>query len=119
MRSPRLSYRALFSLYGASALTLLPFALMYAYASKHGADHGTALVLCLSIGVIMALVVWAWLEPKLVHQPLAVSMNYDALLSSAASSFTMQVIHSDGVNVNERGSVDMRKGFATPSRRAA
>jgi len=68
MRSPLLSYRALFILYGASALVLLPFG-GYAYVCLHAWDKPSALIIFLVLGVIAALSVWAVLEPRLLAGP--------------------------------------------------
>jgi len=69
MRSPLLRYRALFILYGASALVLLPFGSGYAYACVHGWDKPSALIIFLVLGVIAALSVWAVPEPRLLAGP--------------------------------------------------
>jgi hypothetical protein len=53
-------------LYGASALTLVPFGVLYALAVQYGWDHTTLFVVCVALGVAIALMVWTWLEGRIV-----------------------------------------------------
>jgi hypothetical protein len=80
--SSRLSHRSLFLLYGASALTLLVFGLIYAYAHRRGWNHSYAVFL--GGGVIAALLVWSRVESRLLVTTV-VTMNYDSLITSALS----------------------------------
>lgn len=66
-RLPSLSHRSLFVLYGASALTLVPFGVMYALAVRHGWSHATSFFGWVAIGVCAALMVWAWIEKNMAR----------------------------------------------------
>jgi hypothetical protein len=67
MHLPSHSFASLFSLYGSAIATLLPFGVAYAYACEHGWNASTALVLLLSAGVVAALIVWFFVETKLLR----------------------------------------------------
>jgi hypothetical protein len=67
---PPLNHRSLLILYGASALILIPFGFLFAFAVQHGRDRTVSFVACLALGVVVALVVWTRLERKIVdHAP--------------------------------------------------
>jgi hypothetical protein len=86
MRLSPLSYRSLFVLYGASAIVLLPFGGVYAYARTHGWDRNSALLVCLISGVAVALLVWSRLEPRLLaSQPIKIDLNLNPAMPTASS----------------------------------
>jgi hypothetical protein len=82
-RLPSHSYRLLLVLYGASAVALVPFGLLYAYAVENGRTQPVVFWACLGIGILAALIVWANLESRLSHRSPSLSspqrnitMNY-------------------------------------------
>jgi hypothetical protein len=86
MRLSPLSYRSLFVLYGASAIVLLPFGGVYAYARTHGWDRNSALLVCLISGVAVALLVWSRLEPRLLaSQPIKIDLNLNPAMAAVLS----------------------------------
>lgn len=66
MRFSPLNYRSLAILYGLSAIVLLPFGIVYAYAVIHGWNRDHALIICLAVGVLTDLLLWSRLEPRLL-----------------------------------------------------
>ena len=66
MRFSPLNYRSLFILYGLSALVLIPFGAVYAFATIHGWNRNLALIICLISGASVALLLWSRLEPRLL-----------------------------------------------------
>lgn len=81
-------YRDLLVLYVATFLTLITFGLAYTYANKHGWNHVVSTSLCLILGVITALLVWAGIEKRLQDGPRQLRINISAAASSDASFLT-------------------------------
>jgi hypothetical protein len=66
MQFSSLNYRSLFLLYGLSALILIPFGGLFAYLTIHGWNPPHVLVVCLIFGITAALLLWSWVEPRLL-----------------------------------------------------
>jgi len=78
MRLPSLNYRSLFILYGASIASMLPFAVVCAYAHNHAWGNGAIPPFLFAVGIASAFFVWARIEPGLLaRQPAQV--NFDAM----------------------------------------
>ncbi len=76
MRLPPLNYRSLLILYGASVITMLPFAIVYVYVHEHDWHQSSVAPVLFAVSVACALIVWARLEPSLLaHQPPTVNLN--------------------------------------------
>jgi hypothetical protein len=120
MRSSQLSQRALLCLYAASAASFLPFGVAYVLATKLGCNPRFGLAACLIAGIITALFMWSWLEPRLAKMFPAVADLVANTAVVVAASFKRGVTsRPNTVNVDESGRVFMQSGSARPARRVA
>lgn len=88
MRLSQHSHRSLILLYGASALALAPFGILYATAVRHGWDRNGVLLPLLIVGLACAITTWSAIEHRLPPRqviPRSADLSLESSIDSLAS----------------------------------